>query len=111
MLCFYSAEKAPVQEILLELSDKISTKWQCKFNINCTVVWEGALRGLKRVSYDPNMMMCVKLSDDVGTHEEGVDLGGPTRETLPDHPCLKESQTPRVRLLTVLVMSGLSKIL
>ncbi|KAG1927281.1 G2/M phase-specific E3 ubiquitin-protein ligase [Pimephales promelas] len=51
------AEKIPVQEILMELSSKVSTKQQCKFNINRSAVWEGAMRGFKRVSYDPNLMM------------------------------------------------------
>ncbi|XP_028458425.1 uncharacterized protein LOC114571330 [Perca flavescens] len=76
------AEKVPVQEILLELSSKISTKRQCKFNINRSAVWEGAMRGFQRVSYDPNLMICVKFSDDMGRNEEGVDLGGPRREFL-----------------------------
>ncbi|CAM4511641.1 unnamed protein product [Leuciscus chuanchicus] len=76
------AEKIPVQEILLELSSKVSTKQQCRFNINRSAVWEGAMRGFKRVSYDPNLMMCVKFSDDMGRNEEGVDLGGPRREFL-----------------------------
>ncbi|KAL7394479.1 hypothetical protein ABVT39_026611 [Epinephelus coioides] len=76
------AEKVPVQEILLELSSKISTKRQCKFNINRSAVWEGAMRGFRRVSYDPNLMICVKFSDDMGRNEEGVDLGGPRREFL-----------------------------
>lgn len=38
--------------------------------------------GFKRVSYDPNLMMCVKFSDDMGRNEEGVDLGGLRREFL-----------------------------
>ncbi|XP_019898926.2 G2/M phase-specific E3 ubiquitin-protein ligase-like [Esox lucius] len=75
------AENVPVQEILLELSSKISTKLQCKFNINCTAVWEGARRGFQRVSYDPDLMICVKFSDDMGRNE-GVDLGRPRREFL-----------------------------
>jgi len=66
----------------MELSSKVSTKQQCKFNINRSAVWEGAMRGFKRVSYDPNLMMCVKFSDDMGRNEEGVDLGGPRREFL-----------------------------
>ncbi|XP_053281200.1 G2/M phase-specific E3 ubiquitin-protein ligase [Pleuronectes platessa] len=76
------AVKVPVQEILLELSSKISTKQQCKFNINRSAVWEGAVRGFQRVSYNPNFMICVKFSDDMGRNEEGIDLGGPRREFL-----------------------------
>ncbi|XP_062418993.1 uncharacterized protein LOC134131245 [Pungitius pungitius] len=77
-----TAENAPVQEILLELSSKISTKQQCKFNINHSAVWDGAVRGFQRVSYDPNLMITVKFSDDMGRNEEGIDLGGPRREFL-----------------------------
>ncbi|KAL0973467.1 hypothetical protein UPYG_G00204290 [Umbra pygmaea] len=75
-------EKVSVQEILLKLSSKISTKRQCKFNINRSAVWEGAVRGFQRVSYDHNLMICVKFSDDMGRNEEGVDLGGPRRAFL-----------------------------
>ncbi|XP_056267346.1 uncharacterized protein LOC130191708 [Pseudoliparis swirei] len=74
-------EKVPVQEILLELSSKINTKQQCKFNINRSAVWEGAVRGFQRVSYNPNLMICVKFSDDMGRNEEGIDLGGPRRNS------------------------------
>lgn len=45
-------------------------------------MWEGALHGFQRLSYDPNLMICVKFSDDMGKNEEGVDLGGPRREFL-----------------------------
>ncbi|XP_063755391.1 uncharacterized protein LOC134874991 [Eleginops maclovinus] len=76
------AEKVPSQEILLELSSKIITKRQCRFNINRSAVWEGAMRGFQRVSYDPNLMISVKFSDDMGRNEEGIDLGGPRREFL-----------------------------
>ncbi|KAK5624023.1 hypothetical protein CRENBAI_019899 [Crenichthys baileyi] len=75
-----SVEFVSVQEILLELPNKISTKQQCKFNINCSAVWEGAVRGFRRLSFDTNSMISVKFSDDVGKNEEGVDLGGPRRE-------------------------------
>lgn len=85
-LCFpmfsYSTEKVPVDEILLELSRKISTQRQCKFNINHGAIWDGAKRGFQRVSYDPTYTMCVRFSDDMGKTEEGVDLGGPRREFL-----------------------------
>ncbi|XP_026163300.1 G2/M phase-specific E3 ubiquitin-protein ligase-like [Mastacembelus armatus] len=40
------------------------------------------MRGFRRVSYNPNSMICVKFSDDMGRNEEGVDLGGPRREFL-----------------------------
>lgn len=34
------------------------------------------------MSYNPNNKMCIKFSDDKGTTEEAVDLGGPRREFL-----------------------------
>lgn len=78
----FSVKNVPVQEILQDLSSKINTAQQSKFNINRSAVWEGALRGFRRGSYNPTSMMCVKFSDDMGRREEGVDLGGPRREFL-----------------------------
>ncbi|KAG7470308.1 G2 M phase-specific E3 ubiquitin-protein ligase-like [Solea senegalensis] len=75
-------ENVPVKKILLELASKINVNQQCRFNINRSVVWEGAIQGFKRLSYEPNLMMSVKFSDDMGKNEEGVDLGGPRREFL-----------------------------
>ncbi|XP_059201469.1 uncharacterized protein LOC131981267 isoform X1 [Centropristis striata] len=75
-------ENVPVQTILLELASKINVNRLCRFNINRAAVWEGAIRGFKRSSYEPNLMMSVKFSDDMGKIEEGVDLGGPRREFL-----------------------------
>ncbi len=40
------------------------------------------MRSFQRASYDPNLMICVKFSDDTGRNEEGFDLGGPRREFL-----------------------------
>ncbi|XP_074535571.1 G2/M phase-specific E3 ubiquitin-protein ligase-like [Halichoeres trimaculatus] len=70
------------KEILLELASKINVNPRCRFNINRSAIWEGAIRGFKRLSYEPHLMMSVKFSDDMGKHEEGVDLGGPRREFL-----------------------------
>lgn len=69
-------------EILLELAEKISPNIRCKFNINRSVVLDGAFRGFKRTTYNPNATMNVKFSDDLGRNEEAVDLGGPRREFL-----------------------------
>lgn len=54
----------------------------CKFNINLSAVLDGALRGFRRLSYDPKKKTFIKFSDDRGTIEEAVDLGGPRREFL-----------------------------
>jgi hypothetical protein len=43
-------------------------------------MWEGAKRGLKRKSFSPFNKISVKFSDDAGSSEGAVDLGGPTRE-------------------------------
>ncbi|KAG7455575.1 G2 M phase-specific E3 ubiquitin-protein ligase-like [Solea senegalensis] len=75
-------ENVPVKKILLELASKINVNQRCRFNINRSAVWEGAIRGFKRLSYEPNLMISVKFSDDMGKNEEGVDLGGPRREFL-----------------------------
>lgn len=45
-------------------------------------MWDGALRGFKRSSFDPTVDMLVKFSDDAGQTEEAVDTGGPKREFL-----------------------------
>ncbi|MBN3292744.1 G2E3 ligase, partial [Polypterus senegalus] len=53
-----------------------------RFNINRGDLWEGALHGLKRQSYDPTDTMLVKFTDDYGVNEDGIDAGGPKREFL-----------------------------
>lgn len=75
-------EHIPIAKILGELSGKINNGQVCKFNINRSAVLDGAIRGFRRLSYDPNKMMSIKFSDDRGTKEEAVDLGGPRREFL-----------------------------
>ncbi|MED6285505.1 hypothetical protein CHARACLAT_029989 [Characodon lateralis] len=82
MLSLCSVEFVSVQEILLEMPNKISIKQQCKFNIDSSAVWEGIVRGFQRLIFDPNSMISVKFSDNVGKNEEGVDLGGTRREFL-----------------------------
>ncbi|XP_048010126.1 E3 ubiquitin-protein ligase NEDD4-like [Megalobrama amblycephala] len=75
-------EDASLTDILKELGEKIRNTGICKFNINRAAVLDGAIRGFRRVSYNPNHTMCIKFSDDKGTTEEAVDLGGPRREFL-----------------------------
>ena len=50
--------------------------------VNRAAVLDGAIRGFKRISYDPTHRISVRFSDDKGTTEEAVDLGGPRREFL-----------------------------
>ncbi|CAL8301751.1 unnamed protein product [Gadus morhua 'NCC'] len=75
-------QEVSVTEILLELAKKITPHIRCKFNINRSAVLDGAFRGFKRTTYNPNATMNVKFSDDLGRNEESVDLGGPRREFL-----------------------------
>ncbi|CAM4619131.1 unnamed protein product [Leuciscus chuanchicus] len=69
-------------DILSNLSFNINTKSCSRLNINRANVWEGALRGFKRFSFDPTCSLLVKFTDDIGQTEEAVDTGGPTREFL-----------------------------
>ncbi|KAL0973680.1 hypothetical protein UPYG_G00209440 [Umbra pygmaea] len=69
-------------DIMANLSMKITRTSASRFNINRADVWEGAVRGFKRSSYDPSTDMVVKFTDDEGQTEEGVDTGGPRREIL-----------------------------
>ena len=68
--------------MVLNLSQQLNTTNCSRFNINRANVWDGALRGFKRSTYDPSYSMMVKFTDDVGLTEDSVDTGGPTREFL-----------------------------
>ncbi|XP_078029666.1 G2/M phase-specific E3 ubiquitin-protein ligase-like [Epinephelus lanceolatus] len=70
------------QEVLLNLASQIDSNQRCRFSINRSSVLDGALRGFRRMSYNPRYQMCIKFSDDLGMDEEAVDLGGPRREFL-----------------------------
>ncbi|XP_072574531.1 uncharacterized protein [Paramormyrops kingsleyae] len=72
----------PARDILQDLATKINHLKKCKFNINRSSVMDGAIRGFKRKTYDPCHTISVRFSDDLGVHEEAVDLGGPRREFL-----------------------------
>ncbi|XP_057183740.1 G2/M phase-specific E3 ubiquitin-protein ligase-like [Triplophysa rosa] len=69
-----------IKQILEELSTKINSNQNCKFNINRASVLDGAIRGFTRLSYNPNNRMVIRFSDDKGKFEEAVDPGGPRRE-------------------------------
>ncbi|XP_013855982.1 uncharacterized protein LOC106511791 [Austrofundulus limnaeus] len=77
-----SSKTLHVKDILEDLSKKIDNGMNCKFNVNRSAVLDGAIRGFKRVTYNPHFSMNVKFSDDFGRNEEAVDLGGPRREFL-----------------------------
>ncbi|XP_068678772.1 uncharacterized protein [Montipora foliosa] len=69
-----------LQEILEQLALKINEDKISKFNISRSHLWEGALRGLRRKSFSPDNKVSVKFTDDSGTSEGAIDLGGPKRE-------------------------------
>ncbi|XP_069380670.1 uncharacterized protein [Paralichthys olivaceus] len=70
------------QGVLLGLASKMNSHQKCRFNINRSAVLDGAIRGFKRLSYNPTFQMSIKFSDDLGVDEEAVDLGGPRRKFL-----------------------------
>lgn len=74
---FYITKSA--QDVLLSLASQIIRNQKCWFNINRSSVLDGAMRGFKRLSYNPSCQMYIKFSDDLGIDEEAVDLGGPRR--------------------------------
>lgn len=79
---FYSADNVTAADIISELSAKITSSSLSRFNINRANVWDGALRGFKRASFNPFNEIFVKFTDDEGQAEDGVDNGGPKREFL-----------------------------
>ena len=82
LIFFYSKEYLTAADIVSELSAKITKTSYNKFNINRANVWDGALRGFKRASFDPSHEILVKFTDDEGRAEDGLDTGGPKREFL-----------------------------
>ncbi|XP_048010428.1 uncharacterized protein LOC125244380 [Megalobrama amblycephala] len=77
-----STEVLSAADIVSDLSLKVKKTSCSRFNINRADVWDGAVRGFKRLSYDPLHDMLVKFTDDDGTVEDAVDTGGPKREFL-----------------------------
>ncbi|XP_067303507.1 G2/M phase-specific E3 ubiquitin-protein ligase-like [Pseudorasbora parva] len=69
-------------DIISNLALVIDRKSVSRFNITRSNVWDGAVRGFKRVTYSEFNDMFVKFSDDAGLLEEGLDTGGPRRELL-----------------------------
>ncbi|XP_051809340.1 uncharacterized protein LOC127535413 isoform X2 [Acanthochromis polyacanthus] len=82
----YPAVESPqglsAEDIVSELASKINNTSYNRFNINRANIWDGALRGFKRPSFDPSHEILVKCTDDEGHTEDAVDTGGPKREFL-----------------------------
>ncbi|XP_014834669.1 PREDICTED: G2/M phase-specific E3 ubiquitin-protein ligase-like isoform X1 [Poecilia mexicana] len=77
-----STDNVTAADIISELSAMIKSSSLSRFNINRANVWDGALRGFKRASFNPFNEIFVKFTDDEGQAEDGVDNGGPKREFL-----------------------------
>nr|XP_024659365.1 G2/M phase-specific E3 ubiquitin-protein ligase-like [Maylandia zebra] len=69
-------------DIIANLSSAIHHGSVSRFNISRANVWDGAVRGFRRLSYSETNDMLVKFTDDSGILEEGLDAGGPKREFL-----------------------------
>ncbi|XP_076737568.1 G2/M phase-specific E3 ubiquitin-protein ligase-like [Maylandia zebra] len=69
-------------DIIANLSSAIHHGSVSRFNISRANVWDGAVRGFRRLSYSETNDMLVKFTDDAGILEEGLDAGGPKREFL-----------------------------
>lgn len=69
-------------DVVSNLSINLKKTSCSRFNINRANVWDGALRGFRRSSFDPTCSLMVKFTDDAGLTEEALDSGGPTREFL-----------------------------
>ncbi|MBN3294635.1 G2E3 ligase, partial [Polypterus senegalus] len=69
-------------EILAELAKQIQSNKVSRFNINRGDIWDGALRGFRRSTYNPTYTMLVKFTDDSGNTEHAIDAGGPKRQFL-----------------------------
>lgn len=78
---FKTKASLSLQEILEQLAFNINTDKISKFNISRSHLWEGALRGIKKSLFlQITRSVSVKFTDDSGTSEGAVDLGGPKRE-------------------------------
>ncbi|XP_056091518.1 G2/M phase-specific E3 ubiquitin-protein ligase-like [Rhinichthys klamathensis goyatoka] len=82
LFIYYSTDVLTSADIVSDLSLKIIKTSCSRFNINRADVWDGAIRGFGRASYNPSHDMLVKFTDDEGTTEDAVDTGGPKREFL-----------------------------
>lgn len=69
-------------EIIANLALAIDHSKVNRFHVSRSNVWDGAVRGFQRFTYSEENDMFVKFTDDAGSHEEGLDTGGPRREFL-----------------------------
>ncbi|XP_034081654.1 G2/M phase-specific E3 ubiquitin-protein ligase-like [Gymnodraco acuticeps] len=75
-------DQQSLSEITANLALEIDHRAVSRFNICRSNIWDGAVRGFKRATLSEKKDILVKLSDDEGRFEEGLDTGGPKREFL-----------------------------
>ncbi|XP_066516189.1 uncharacterized protein [Hoplias malabaricus] len=78
----YSAGGRTAEDILSELSARIIRTSCSRFIVNRANVWEGAVRGFRRASYDPARDIVVKFTEDKRQRKHAVHRGDPNREFL-----------------------------
>lgn len=69
-------------EIIANLALAIDPTNISRFNISRADVWDGAVRGFQRSTFSESNDIFVRFTDDAGSLEEGLDMGGPRREFL-----------------------------
>ncbi|PIK43786.1 putative G2/M phase-specific E3 ubiquitin-protein ligase-like [Apostichopus japonicus] len=69
-------------EILKVLAEAIDSQDSSRFNVSRAKVWECAVRGFKRLTFEPTKRLSVHFTDSMGSMEGAVDEGGPRREFL-----------------------------
>lgn len=100
----YRDTSVSATEIIKELACAIDHKTVGRFNITCSNVWDGAVRGFRRSTFSEKSDLLVRFTDDAGSFEEGIDTGGPRREFLTLHMSLLQShfwRTPAESVLGV----------
>ncbi len=75
-------ELQTARSLLERLSDSIMEEPMSRFNINRLNIWDGAMKGMKRVSFSPAQRFIVRFADDNDVSEGAIDQGGPRREFL-----------------------------
>lgn len=73
---------AHVEEVMDQENENGPVVSRNLINIRRTHVLQDGLKKLNKSSFLPSRPLSVKFSDDRGTSEGAVDLGGPTREFL-----------------------------
>lgn len=80
MYTIFSSGGVPLEDIVGHLHSQIKVDEVVRFNIIRHNVLDGAARAMKRPNFSPEKRLDIKFTDDLGSSEGAVDLGGPKRE-------------------------------